>query len=88
VRVYTYKSLFLSPFFSNYNGNSEGEPVNPNQERDGSFLREWTIPEEERAKYTTTQTGDTAYRWFKSPNIVCLEHYRKKAESMPKPSSG
>jgi hypothetical protein len=42
-----------------------------------AFLREWTIPEEDRAKYTTAKwTGE--YRWFRSLNVVCLEQYRRK----------
>jgi hypothetical protein len=42
-----------------------------------AFLRELTIPEEDRFKYTTQPwTGE--YRWFRSPNVVCLEHYRDR----------
>ena len=36
-----------------------------------AFLREWTIPEEDRAKYTT-QPWAGEYRWFRSPNVLCL----------------
>jgi hypothetical protein len=43
---------------------------------DDSFLREWTIPEEDRAKYTT-QPWVGEYRWFRSANVICLEHYRR-----------
>jgi hypothetical protein len=48
------------------------------QERQGdnAFLRQWTIPEEERAKYTT-QPWAGEYRWFRSPNVICLEQYRR-----------
>jgi hypothetical protein len=46
-------------------------------EQDEAFFRKWTIPEEDRAKYTTQPwAGD--YRWFRSPNVVCLEHYRRR----------
>jgi hypothetical protein len=44
--------------------------------QDEAFLREWTIPEEDRAKYTS-QPWSGEFRWFRSPNVVCLEHYRK-----------
>jgi hypothetical protein len=44
-------------------------------EQDDSFLREWTIPEEDRHKYTT-QPWAGEYRWFRSPNVICLEKYR------------
>jgi hypothetical protein len=51
--------------------------MNPNQNRDDSFLWEWTIPEEDRAKYTS-QPWNGEYRWFRSPNVVCLEQYRRR----------
>jgi hypothetical protein len=42
-----------------------------------AFLRELTIPEEDRFKYISQPwTGE--YRWFRSPNVVCLEHYRRR----------
>jgi hypothetical protein len=44
-----------------------------------AFLREWTIPEEDRAKYTT-QPWAGEYRWFRSPNVVCLEQYRRRSK--------
>lgn len=34
-----------------------------------AFLREWTIPEEDRAKYTT-QPWAGEFRWFRSPNVI------------------
>jgi hypothetical protein len=48
-----------------------------NRQQDEAFLREWTIPEEDRAKYTS-QPWAGEYRWFRSPNVVCLEHYRRR----------
>ena len=50
--------------------------MSSNQKRDDSFLREWTIPEEDRAKYTS-QPWNGEYRRFRSPNIVCLEQCRR-----------
>jgi len=47
------------------------------RQREDTFLREWTIPEEDRAKYTT-QPWSGEYRWFRSPNIVCIEQYRSR----------
>ena len=53
-----------------------------NLQRDEDFFREWTVPEEDRAKYTTQPwTGE--YRWFRSPNVVCLEHYRRRLRLAP-----
>ena len=38
-------------------------------------LRRYIMAEEDRAKLTSEKwTG--GYRWFRSPNIVCIEHYR------------
>jgi hypothetical protein len=46
---------------------------------DEAFLRQWTIPEEDRSKYTT-QPWAGEYRWFRAPNVVCIEQYRRKQE--------
>jgi hypothetical protein len=45
--------------------------------RDMQFLREWTFPEEDRALFTTAPWGGE-YRWFRSPNVVCIERWRRK----------
>ena len=41
-----------------------------------AFARQLTIPEEDRAKYTSTKWAG-GYRWFRSPNVVCLEKARR-----------
>ena len=40
-----------------------------------AFARQLIIPEEDRAKYTSVK-WEGGYRWFRSPNIICLEKYR------------
>ena len=50
---------------------------NANRQLDEAFLREWIILEEDRARYTT-QPWAGEYRRFRSPNVVCLEHYRRR----------
>jgi hypothetical protein len=40
------------------------------------FARQLTLPEEDRAKYTSAK-WEGGYRWFRSPNVVCLEKYRR-----------
>jgi hypothetical protein len=40
-------------------------------------LRGWTFPEEDRALFTTAPWRGE-YRWFRSPNVVCIEHWRRK----------
>jgi hypothetical protein len=49
------------------------------QQDDEAFLREWTIPEEDRAKYTT-QPWRGEYRWFRSPNVVPIEQWRRRKQ--------
>ena len=40
------------------------------------FLRQVTIPEEDRAKHTSAKWSGE-YRWFRSANIICLEKVRR-----------
>ena len=42
-----------------------------------AFLRQWTICEEDRSKFTSDPWRGE-FRWFRSPNIVCLERYRRR----------
>ena len=42
-----------------------------------AFLRQWTICEEDRFKFTS-QSWCGEFRWFRSPNVVCLERYRRR----------
>jgi hypothetical protein len=48
-------------------------------EREHEFARTITLSVEDRAKFFPGISPDLAgaYRWFKSPNIVCLEKYRR-----------
>jgi hypothetical protein len=41
-----------------------------------SFARSITLPEEDRTKYTSARR-EGGYRWFRSPNVVCLEKARR-----------
>jgi hypothetical protein len=58
----------------------EQERMNGNRQQDDeAWLRAWTIPEEERAQYTSQPwTGE--YRWFKSDKVICIEQARRKRE--------
>jgi hypothetical protein len=44
-----------------------------------AFYRKWTLPEEDKPEPTFTHCG---FRWFRSENVVCIEHYRR-SESLP-----
>jgi hypothetical protein len=41
-----------------------------------AFARQLFLPEEEREKYPAVK-WDGGYRWFRSPNVICLEKYRR-----------
>jgi hypothetical protein len=42
------------------------------------FARQVSLPVEDRLKYMPAGTWqEGSYRWFRSPNIVCLEKYRR-----------
>jgi hypothetical protein len=45
-------------------------------DEDHDLLRRLTIPEEDRNQYTSA-TWNGEYRWFRSPNVVCLEKVRR-----------
>jgi hypothetical protein len=53
-------------------GNADSEDA----EGDESFMRRYVIPEEDRRRSTTAPYSG-GYRWFRSPNIICLERYRR-----------
>jgi hypothetical protein len=40
------------------------------------LLRELVLAEEDRARFTSSKSSDQ-YRWFRSPNIVCIKKARK-----------
>jgi hypothetical protein len=55
-------------------------------EKDETFWRKMVLSEEDRLT-SLANTGWTGvgYRWFKSKNIICLEHYLRVAEAKPAP---
>jgi hypothetical protein len=46
---------------------------NPEDEK---FLRQVVFPEEDRHRFTTTSWSGE-YRWFRSANVVPIEHWRR-----------
>ena len=54
------------------------------EEDDEAFLRRIIFPEEDRHLFTSTPWRG-GYRWFRSENIVCIEHYRRPTEAKPAP---
>jgi hypothetical protein len=46
-------------------------------EAEHEFARSVTLPVEDRAKYMPQAKWEGGYRWFRSPNVVCLEKARR-----------
>jgi hypothetical protein len=53
------------------------EPGLGARQDDETFWREWTWPEEDRHLYTS-ELWRGEWRWFRSPNVICLETWRRK----------
>ena len=53
-----------------------GEPK-PKEDPGEGFLQNYTCPEEDRHLFTSVPWGG-GYRWFRSPNILPLEQYRRR----------
>lgn len=52
--------------------------------KEEEFWRRMILPVEECLRYGLTKPSG-AYRWFKSPNVVAIEHYRAaKPKSAPR----
>ena len=49
-------------------------------EDDEAFWQKLVLPQEERVRLT--EWNGRGYRWFRSENIVCLEHFRRQ-EALP-----
>ena len=42
-----------------------------------TFWRKLTLPEEDRRRLFPGEKRVGGYRWFRSPNVVCLEKFRR-----------
>jgi hypothetical protein len=45
--------------------------------KDEAFLQQVVIPEEDRRLFTTAPRSG-GFRWFRSPNVVPIEHWRRQ----------
>jgi hypothetical protein len=52
-------------------------------EKEHAFWRALILPQEERHRLTTAPWDGKGYRWFRSPNIIPIEQWRKD-EELPK----
>jgi hypothetical protein len=48
----------------------------PAKDNGDEFFRALIFPEEDRALFTTAKWNG-GYRWFRSPNVICLEKVRR-----------
>jgi hypothetical protein len=55
-------------------------PAPSKDEDDEAFLRSIVFPEEDRRQYTTA-AWHGGFRWFRSPNVVPIERYRRQPRS-------
>jgi hypothetical protein len=46
------------------------------EEEDEAFLRQLVLPEEDRRRRFPASVWTGGYRWFRSPNVLCLEKYQ------------
>jgi hypothetical protein len=46
--------------------------------QDEAFFRSMMFAEEDRQRFTA-QPWDGSFRWFQSPNVTPLEHYKRAA---------
>ena len=48
---------------------------------DEEFMRNLVWAEEDRHKFTSVK-WDGGFRWFKAPNVVCIEKYRARKQAV------
>jgi hypothetical protein len=54
-------------------------------EEDEKLMQALTPPEEDRHLFTR-ERWSTGFRWFRTPNVICLEHYRPLPPSPKQPT--
>ena len=47
------------------------------EEEDGALWRRLVLSEEDRLRLFPATTRPGGYRWFRSENVVCIEHFRR-----------
>jgi hypothetical protein len=70
----------MEVYGSEWEEDMDGLLVRVHSEEDVAFWWKLTLPQEEKdpvAPKWGTREGGRGYRWFRSPNVVCFEHYRR-----------
>jgi len=52
--------------------------TNAGLDTDDDWFRQLAVPEEDRTKYTSEPWRPGERRWFRSPNVVCLETWKRR----------
>jgi hypothetical protein len=55
------------------------------EEDDDLLLRSLILCEEDRRRLSPTTPWTGGYRWFKSPNVIDLEAYRRRSAEIVRP---
>jgi hypothetical protein len=61
------------------------DPRRSESDEDEAFLRRLTFAEEDRPSFTTAK-WEGGFRWFRSPNVVRLEVYRRPPPAAVSPN--
>jgi hypothetical protein len=74
--------FFFFSSLTNEHPNGELEEMNSRrnietEEEDGALWRSLVLSEEDRLPLSPATTRSGGYRWFKSENVVCIEHFRR-----------
>jgi hypothetical protein len=48
------------------------------QPSDEDWRRQWTVPEEDLPFCITSKRKPDELRWFRSPNVIPIEQYRRR----------
>ena len=45
---------------------------------EGEFWRRLVLPQEDRLRLFSDKAWKGGYRWFRSENVICIEHFRRQ----------
>jgi hypothetical protein len=52
------------------------------QDAEHAFWRKLILPEEDRRRLMAVDWDGKGYRWFRSPNVIPIEQWRRELESV------
>jgi hypothetical protein len=57
------------------------EPIKQQFKKKDAFWQKLILPEEDRRRLFPTMPWTGSYRWFRSPNVICLEQHRRQRDA-------